>query len=152
MTRNLHGAFLVSREIYPNPVTECYGARNRRTKNQVASDGKLSQNGCQIFEAVDKNRPHKVNLTLSKNVNLNVTVTLKPLPQRYFVRLFQRDGKLILKYLCDPFKNKKQMGSPKQLFYHAVLNYPEKIKISDLNRIILLKLYYNKKTNQTFYF
>lgn len=61
MTRNLHGAFLVSREIYPNPVTECYGARNRRTKNQVASDGKLPQNGCQIFESVDKNRPHKVN-------------------------------------------------------------------------------------------
>jgi hypothetical protein len=91
MTRNLHGAFLVSREIYPNPVTECYGTRS---KNQVASDGKLPQNGCQIFEAVDKNRPHKVNLTLSKNVNLNVTVTLKPLPQRYFVRLFQREVSL----------------------------------------------------------
>lgn len=87
MTRNLHGAFLVSREIYPNPVTECYGTRS---KNQVASDGKLPQNGCQIFEAVDKNRPHKVNLTLSKNVNPNVTVTLKPLPQRYFVIVSER--------------------------------------------------------------
>jgi hypothetical protein len=97
-------------------------------------------------------RTKSIHITLSKNIYPNVTVTLKPLPQRYFVRLFQRDAKLIRKYLCDPFKNKKQMGSPKQLFYHAVLNYPEKIKISHLNRIILLKLYYNKKTHQTFYF
>jgi hypothetical protein len=127
MTRNLHGAFLVSREIYPNPVTECYGTRNAEAKIKSLVMVNYPKTVAKYLNRLIRiGRTKSIHITLSKNFNPNVTVTLKPLPQRYFVRLFQRDGKLIRKYLCDPFKNKKQMGSPKQLFYHAVLNYPEK--------------------------
>jgi hypothetical protein len=63
----------------------------------------------------------------------------KTVTSKIFRETVSERGKLIRKYLRDPFKNKKQMGSPKQLFYHAVLNYPEKNKNLTFKQNYLIK-------------